>query len=73
MVTFMKTPYLIYLIANWLGVAAQAYVTLMVITLNRRLLPKKIRPRGISLAINLTWATVLLVYFIVWTFKDRPF
>ncbi len=70
---FVKTPYFIYLVANWLGVAAQAYVTLMVITLNRRLLPEKIRPRGFSLAINLIWTLVLIGYFLVWTLKDRPF
>jgi hypothetical protein len=44
-----------------------------VITLNRKLLPEKIRPKGLSVAINLIWATLLLVYFIVWTIKDRPF
>jgi len=54
-------------------VAAQAYVTLMVITLKRKLLPEKIRPRGFSLAINLIWTLVLLAYFAAWTFKDRPF
>jgi hypothetical protein len=71
--TFLKTPYLIWLITNWVGTAAQAYVTIMVIILNRKLLPEKIRPRGFALAVNLIWAAVLLLYFVVWTFKDRPF
>ncbi|MDH7499453.1 MAG: Nramp family divalent metal transporter [candidate division NC10 bacterium] len=71
--TFLKTPYFIWLITNWVGAAGQAYVTFMVITLNRKLLPKEIRPKGFPLAVNLIWASVLLLYFLVWTFKDRPF
>ena len=70
---WLKTPYIIWLIANWLGTAAQAYVTYMVIILNRRLLPEKIRPKGLALAVNLIWATILLVYFFVWTIMDLPF
>jgi hypothetical protein len=70
---WLKTPYIIWLIANWLGTLAQAYVTYMVITLNRRLLPEKIRPKGLPLAVNLIWATILLVYFFAWTIIDLPF
>jgi len=55
------------------GTAAQAYVTFMVIILNRRLLPEKARPGGFSMAINYIWATILLVYFFAWTILDRPF
>jgi len=71
--TFLKTPYVLWLIAAWLTTPAQVYVTFMVIILNRKLLPEKIQPKGFSLAINVIWATILLVYFIVWTIKDRPF
>jgi hypothetical protein len=70
---WLKTPYVLWLIANWLGTAAQAYITYMIIILNRRLLPQKIRPKGLSLAVNLIWATILLVYFFAWTIKDLPF
>lgn len=70
---WLKTPYIIWLIANWLGTAAQAYVTFMVLLLNRKLLPEKIRPKGVSLAVNLVWGTILLLYFVAWTIKDRPF
>jgi hypothetical protein len=70
---WLKTPYIIWLISAWLGTATQAYITFMVIILNRRLLPEKIRPKGLALAVNLIWATVLLVYFFVWTIKDLPF
>lgn len=70
---WLKTPYLIWLIANWLGTAAQAYITFMVLILNRRLLPREIRPGGLSVAVNVLWGTILLVYFVVWTLVDRPF
>ena len=70
---WLKTPYVLWLISNWLGTAAQAYITFMVIIMNRKLLPPKIRPRGISLAVNLLWGIILLGYFFVWTIKDRPF
>jgi hypothetical protein len=33
----------------------------------------KIRPRGVSLVTNYIWATILLVYFFVWTILGRPF
>jgi hypothetical protein len=56
-----------------LGTAAQAYVTYMVITMNRRLLPEKARPGGISVTISYIWGTILLVYFFAWTILDRPF
>jgi hypothetical protein len=45
----------------------------MVLTLNRRLLPEPIRPRGLVVAVNAFWAAVLLVYFVAWTNIDRPF
>ncbi len=71
--TFLKTPYALWLIAAWLTAPAQVYVTFMVLMMNRKLLPEKIRPKGFSLAINVIWATILLVYFVAWTIKDRPF
>ncbi|HET7876149.1 MAG TPA: Nramp family divalent metal transporter [Methylomirabilota bacterium] len=70
---FMKSPYFIWLLANWLGTASQAFITIMVVILNRRFLPEPIRPRRFSLAINLLWASILLVYFFAWTIIDRPF
>lgn len=70
---FWKTPYIIWLISNWLGTAAQAYITFMIITLNRKYLPQAIRPRGFSIAVNLIWGVILLSYFMVWTIMDRPF
>lgn len=69
----LQTPYFIWLLANWLGTAAQAYVTIMVLIINRRFLPEKIRPRRLSLAVNILWAALLLVYFAAWTIIDRPF
>lgn len=68
-----KTPYIIWLISNWLGCASQAYITFMVIYLNRKYLPEQIRPKGFSLAINLIWGTILIVYFFAWTIIDLPF
>jgi hypothetical protein len=70
---WLQTPYFIWLLANWLGTAAQAYITIMVLILNRRFLPEQIRPRRISLAVNAFWAALLLVYFVAWTIIDRPF
>jgi len=70
---WLKTPYIIWLIANWLGTAAQAYITFMIIIMNRKLLPEQIRPRGVSLVVNLIWGIILLVYFFAWTIKDMPF
>jgi hypothetical protein len=70
---WLQTPYFIWLLSNWLGTAAQAYITIMVLILNRRFLPEQIRPGRIPLAINAFWAAVLLVYFVAWTIIDRPF
>jgi len=70
---FLKTPYVLWLIANWSGAASLAFTGFMVIIVNRKLLPKEVRPRGFSLWINLFYATFLAVYFIVWTIVDRPF
>jgi hypothetical protein len=70
---WLQTPYFIWLLANWLGTAAQAYITIMVLVLNRRFLPEPIRPRGVALAVNSFWAALLLVYFVAWTIIDRPF
>jgi hypothetical protein len=70
----LETPYVPWLIANWLGTASQAYITFMVRILNRKLLPEQIRSKGLSLAINLIWGTILIVvYFFAWTILDRPF
>jgi len=71
--TYMKTPYFIWVISNWLGCASQAYITFMMIIMNRKFLPEAIRPRGLSLVVNLIWATILLIYFFAWTIIDLPF
>lgn len=70
---FWKTPYIIWLISNWLGTATQAYVTFMILYINRKFLPEAIRPKGFALWVNLVWATILLTYFFAWTLLDRPF
>lgn len=69
----METPYLIWLVSNWLGTAAQAYITIMVLILNRKLLPAPLRPGRLSIAVNAVWAVVLLAYFVAWTVIDIPF
>ncbi len=68
-----KTPYILWLISNWLGPAAMCYIIFMVVYINRTYLPEKIRIRGISLVVNIVWAIVLGIYFLAWTFIDLPF
>lgn len=69
---FLQTPYILWLISNWLGNLAHAYVTLMVLWMNLRLLPKAIRPGPVVIAVNVVWAATLIVYFFLWTFIGRP-
>lgn len=71
--TYMKTPYFIWLLSNWLGCASQAYITFMILILNRKYLPDAIKPKGLSLAVNVIWAIILVIYFFAWTILDRPF
>ncbi len=70
---FLGTPYIIWLISNWLGTATQAYITFMMLILNRKYLPEKIKPRGASLVVNIIWGSILIIYFFAWTFIDLPF
>ncbi|MEM2106408.1 MAG: Nramp family divalent metal transporter [Candidatus Bathyarchaeia archaeon] len=68
----LGTPYFIWLIANWLGQAAQAYITILVLAINLKFLPKPIRPRWYHLLINIIWIIVLIGYFILWTIVEPP-
>jgi hypothetical protein len=68
----LGTPYFIWLIANWLGQAAQAYITILMLAINLKFLPKPIRPKWYHLLINIIWIIVLIGYFIIWTVMEPP-
>jgi hypothetical protein len=68
----MKTPYILWLIINWVGNAAQSFVTAMVIYLNWKILPKNIKPNPTLIFLNVLWAVVVFAYFIAWTILERP-
>jgi hypothetical protein len=67
-----KTPYILWLIINWAGVAVHASLTLGIIILNTRILPGPIKPRGWIITLNVIWAVVLYIYFLAWTIYDNP-
>ena len=69
---WMKTPYILWLIINWAGVAVHASLTIMIIYLNGKLLPGPIKPKGWIITLNVIWAVVLFIYFIAWTVYDNP-
>jgi hypothetical protein len=69
---WMKTPYILWLIINWAGVAVHASLTIMIIYLNAKLLPGPIKPKGWIITLNVIWAVVLFIYFIAWTIYDNP-
>jgi len=69
---WMKTPYILWLIINWAGVAVHASLTIMIIYLNSKLLPGPIKPKGWIITLNVIWAVVLFIYFIAWTVYDNP-
>jgi hypothetical protein len=45
----------------------------MILIVNRKYLPDAIKPKGLSLAVNVIWAIILVIYFFAWTILDRPF
>jgi len=69
---WMRTPYILWLIINWAGVAVHASLTLGIIYLNARLLPGPIKPKGWIITLNVIWAVALYIYFIAWTVYDNP-
>jgi len=69
---WLKTPYILWLIINWAGVAVHAALTVGIITLNAKLLPGPIRPRKWIITLNVIWAVALFIYFLVWTIYDNP-
>ena len=69
---WMKTPYILWLIINWAGVAVHAALTVGIITLNAKLLPGPIRPRKWIITLNVIWAVALFIYFLAWTIYDNP-
>lgn len=69
---WVGTPYLLWVASNWLGNLACAFVTVMTIYLNRKVLPKGIRPGNLVTALNLFWAVVVAAYFVLWTINSPP-
>jgi hypothetical protein len=69
---WMKTPYILWVIINWAGVAVHASLTLGIIYLNTKLLPGPIKPRPWIVVANVVWAIILFVYFGIWTIYDNP-
>ena len=69
---WMRTPYILWLIINWAGVAVHASLTLGIIYLNARLLPGPIKPKAWIITLNVIWAVALYIYFIAWTVYDNP-
>jgi hypothetical protein len=69
---WVGTPYLLWVASNWLGNLACAFVTVLTIYLNRKVLPKGIRPGNFITALNLLWAVVVAIYFIIWTINAPP-
>jgi ABC-type multidrug transport system fused ATPase/permease subunit len=69
---WMRTPYILWVIINWAGVAVHAALTLGVTYLNWKLLPGPIKPARWIVIANLVWTIILFVYFIAWTAYDNP-
>ena len=69
---WMRTPYILWVIINWAGVAVHASLTMGIIYLNAKLLPGPIKPRPWIVVANVVWAIILFVYFIGWTIYDNP-
>jgi len=68
----LGTPYFIWLIANWLGTLTQPFITLLLIYMNRKYLPKPLRPKWYHVTANVAWSIVLISYFIIWTIFEPP-
>ena len=69
---WMRTPYILWVIINWAGVAVHASLTLGIVYLNWKLLPAPIKPKAWIIVLNVVWAAILFVYFIAWTIYDNP-
>jgi hypothetical protein len=69
---WMRTPYILWVIINWAGVAVHAALTLGVTYLNFKLLPGPIKPKMWIVVCNVVWAIALFIYFAVWTIYDNP-
>ena len=69
---WMRTPYILWVIINWAGVAVHAALTLGVTYLNFKLLPGPIKPKGWIIVCNVVWAIALFIYFAAWTIYDNP-
>jgi hypothetical protein len=69
---WMRTPYILWLIINWAGVAVHASLTLGIVYLNAKLLPGPIKPKPWLIALNVIWAVALFIYFAAWTIYDNP-
>ena len=69
---WMRTPYILWLIINWAGVAVHASLTIGIIYLNARLLPGPIKPKAWIITLNVIWAVALFIYFVAWTVYDNP-
>ena len=65
---WQATPYLIWVAVNWLGNAAHAWLTVMIVWLNMTILPKRIRTEWWAAALNIVWAVVVMSFFLAWTF-----
>jgi ABC-type multidrug transport system fused ATPase/permease subunit len=69
---WMRTPYILWVIINWAGVAVHACLTLGIIYLNAKLLPGPIKPKKWLVVANVVWSIILIVYFLAWTIYDNP-
>jgi hypothetical protein len=69
---WMRTPYILWVIINWAGVAVHAALTLGVTYLNFKLLPGPIKPKMWIIVCNVAWAIALFIYFAAWTIYDNP-
>jgi len=69
---WMRTPYILWVIINWAGVAVHASLTLGIVYLNAKLLPAPIKPKMWIIVCNVVWAITLFIYFAAWTIYDNP-
>ena len=69
---WMRTPYILWVIINWAGVAVHASLTLGIVYMNWKLLPGPIKPATWIIVLNVVWAVTLFIYFAAWTIFDNP-
>ena len=67
----MRTPYILWVIINWAGVAVHAGLTIGVTYLNFKLLPGPIKPKMWIVVANIAWSIILFVYFAAWTIYEQ--